>query len=249
MTGYPPTARYESGYSPRPRRRRPLLIIFIVLIVIAGLLVGADFAARAYAESRVASQIQQQGFPKQPTVTIDGFPFLTQAISRNFGEVQLSSSDVTEGPLLIQSINATLNDVHVHPGYNGATVGQLAGSMNVTFAALANAMTAEAGGLGSLVSGGLSLSAAGSDEVKATLDLPVAGSETAVWRVTRTGPQTINVHLVSNSGVLPSSLLNSIGTINIPLQKLPLGVSIQSISVTPAGLVGTVTGQNVSFGS
>lgn len=249
MSGYPPTARYERGYGERPRRRRrPLLITLIVLIVILGLLVGADFAARAYAEGRVASQIQQQGFPKKPSVSIDGFPFLTQAISRNFGEVQLSSSNVTEGPLLIQSINVTLNNVHVNSSYNGATVAQLTGTMNATFAALANAMTAEAGGLGSLVSGGLSLSAAGNDEVKATLNLLVT-NVTAVWRITRTGPQTLHAQLVPNGSTLPSSLLNSISSINIPLPKLPLGLAIQTISVTPAGLVGTITGQNVTFGS
>jgi hypothetical protein len=35
----------------------------------------------------------------------------------------------------------------------------------------------------------------------------------------------------------------------IPLPSLPLGLSIQTISVTPSGLAGTVTGHNVSFGS
>jgi hypothetical protein len=34
----------------------------------------------------------------------------------------------------------------------------------------------------------------------------------------------------------------------VPLPALPVGLSIQSISVTPNGLVGTVTGHNVSFG-
>jgi hypothetical protein len=246
MSGYPPTAQYERGY--RRRRRHPLLITFIVLVVIAGLLVAADFAARAYAESRVASEIKQQGFPKKPNVDIEGFPFLTQALSRNFRQVQLSADNVTEGPVLIQSIEATLNSVHVNSGYNGAKVSQLTGTMDVTFPALANAMTSEAGALGSLVSGGLSLSAAGSDEVKATLNVLVA-SETVVWRVTRTAPLKLGLNLVSSSGVIPSSLLNSIGSITIPLPQLPLGLSIQTVSVTPDGLVGTINGQNVSFGS
>lgn len=249
MSGYPPTAQYERSYDPEPRRRHPLRITLIVLIVILGLLVGADFAARAYAENQVADQIKSQGFPKKPDVTIDGFPFLTQAISRNFSEVQLSSSDVTEGALLIQSINVTLNGVHVDSSYNGAKVDQLTGIMNVTFGALANAMTSQAGGLGSVVGGGLSLSQASNDEVKSTLSLPLVGNETVVWKIVRTGPQSLQVQLVSSRGVIPGSLLNSIGTINIPLAKLPLGLAIQSISVTPTGLVGTITGQNLSFGS
>lgn len=247
MTGYPPTASYERSYRPARRRRRPLLILSIVLAVIIGLLVAADFAARAYAESRVASQIQQQGFPEKPNVNIEGFPFLTQALARDFHQVQLSAGNVTEGPLLIESIHATLNGVHVNSSYNAATADQLNGTMNVTFAALANAMTSQAGALSSVVSGGLSLSAAGSDEVKATLNLVVT-SETAVWRVTRTGPYKLSLQLVSGGGVIPSSVLGSIGTITIPLPKLPLGLAIQNVSVTQSGLVGTVTGHDVSFG-
>lgn len=252
MTGYPPTAPYEQPYQQpsygRRRRRRPLVITLIVLVVIIGLLVGADFAAKAYAENRVASQIQQQGFPKKPSVTIDGFPFLTQALSRDFHQVNLSADDVTEGPLLVQSINVTLDGVHVNSSYNGATVSQLTGTMDVTFTALANAVNSEAGGLGSVAGGGLSLSAAGSNEVKATLNLLVA-SETVVWRLSRSGPYQLNLQLVSNAGILPSSLVNSIGNITIPLPKLPAGMNVQSVSVTSAGVVGTVTGQNVTFGS
>jgi hypothetical protein len=247
MSGHTPTAQYEYDYRPG-RRRHPLRTTIIVLIVIVGLLVGADFGARAYAENRVASQIQQQGFPQRPSVTIDGFPFLTQLISRHFGEVQISSANLTEGPLLIQSIQATMNGIHIHSGYNGATVSQLTGTINVTFAALGNAMTTEAGGLESLINGSLSLSAASSDEVKATLQLEI-GSETVVWRVTPLNGNKIQVQMVSNQGLIPSSLLSSIGTVTIPVQQLPLGLSIQSITVTPAGLTGTITGQNVSFGS
>jgi hypothetical protein len=246
MSGYPPTAQYDHGRR-EGRRRHPLRTTIIVLIVLVGLLVGADFAARAYAENRVASQIQHQGFPRRPSVTIDGFPFLTQLVSRHFGEVQISSADFPEGPLLIQSLKATLNGVHVHSGYNGATVDQLTATIDVTFAALANAMTSEAGAsaLGNL---GLNLSAAGSDEVKSTLNLEIA-SETVVWRVTPVDGDKISLQMVSDSGVIPSSLLKSIGTITIPLPPLPLGLSLQSISVTPAGATGTATAQNVSFGS
>ncbi len=119
--------------------------------------------------------------------------------------------------------------------------------MDVTFTALANAMASQAGPLASLGNGGLTLSQAGPDEVRATLDLVVT-SGTAVWRVTRTGHNEINVHLVSSGGGLGSAVLSSIGDINVPLPSLPLGLSIQNISVTSNGLVGTVTGQNVKFG-
>jgi len=110
-------------------------------------------------------------------------------------------------------------------------------------------MTSQAGNLGSLIGSGLTLSDAGNNEVKASLDL-LGGlaSGTAVWKVTRTGTKDIHVQLVSSSG-LGSALLNGISDITVPLPALPMGMTIQSISVTPTGVVAVVTGQNVSFGS
>lgn len=242
------TTRYGVYDDARPRSRRLLrtvIIVVVALAALAALLVVLDFGARAFAEAKVASEIQQQGFPKKPNVSIQGFPFLTQVISRDFSDVQISSSDVTEGPLQIASINATMTAVHVNSSFTGGTVGRLNGTLDVTFAALANAMTAEAGGLGSLGNADLTLSQAGPDEVKATLDLVGAGA-VAIWQVTRADRNEINIRLVSLNG-LTSGLLGSLADVNVLLPSLPAGLSIRSITVTPNGLAGTVTGQNLSF--
>jgi LmeA-like phospholipid-binding len=241
-------SRYE--YDSPGRRHHPLRIVIIVVIVLAALLVGADFAARAFAENKAASEIKQQGFPKKPSVDIEGFPFLTQVAAHEFHDIQISSSNVTEGPLDIESINASLKDVHINGAFSGGTIDSLDGTAAVTFTALSNAMTSEAGPLGQLASAGLTLSAHGSDEVKATLNA-VVFSGTAVWRVTSTYSNDINdinVDLVSTGG-LPKSLLQPVSDLTLRLPPLPLHLRIQSISVTPSGLVGTLTGQNVSFGS
>ena len=245
-TGY---TGYEDDAPARARRRHPLRTTIIVVIVLLGLLVALDFAGRAVAQNKVASEIQQQGFPKKPSVSIKGFPFLTQVISRNFKDIQISSSNIKEGPLLIQSIDATMSGVHVNSSYQGGTVDHLNGTMTVTFPALANAMASQAGALGSLVSSGLTLSDAGNNEVKTSLNL-LGGlaSGTAVWRVTRSGHNDIHIQLVSSSGI-GSSVLSGISDITVSLPALPLGMTIQSISVTPTGLVAVITGQNVSFGS
>jgi hypothetical protein len=245
----PSSAQYPQYGIVRPRRtRHPLRTVTIVVVTLIVVLVGLDFGARAIAENVMASQIKDQGFPKKPSVSIEGFPFLTQVISRDFSDVNISSSDITEGPLEIASVNATMSGVHVSTSFKSGTIDHLSGTIDVTFAALANAMTSQAGGLASALGGaGLTLSQAGPDEVKATLDLVIT-SGTAVWRITRTGPHEISVQLVSSTG-LTSSLLGSIGNINIPLPSLPVGLSIQSISVTPNGLIGSVTGQDVKFGS
>jgi hypothetical protein len=235
------------GYGTQRRRRHPVRVIIIVLIVLIALLVGVDFAARAFAENKAASEIQQQGFPKKPSVDIEGFPFLTQVASHEFHDIQISSSNDTEGPLDISSINASLKNVHINGAFSGGTIGTLYGTASITFTALANAMTSQAGSLGQLANAGLTFSQAGPDEVKASLNVVVV-SGTAVWRVTRTSGRAINIRLVSAGG-LPSSLLSPISDITLNLPKLPLGLKIQSISVNSSGLVGVLTGQNVSFGS
>jgi hypothetical protein len=229
------------------RRRHPLRIVIIVLIILIALLVAVDFAARAFAENKAASEIQQQGFPKKPNVDIEGFPFLTQVAAKDFKDIQISAGNVTEGPLEIASIDATLKNVHINGAFSGGTIDSLNGTATITFTALSNAMTSQAGPLGQLASTALTLSADGPGKVKATLNVAVF-SGTAVWQVTRTGDNDINIALISTGG-LSASLLSPLKNINLQLPKLPLGLKIQSITVNSSGLTGTLTGTDVSFGS
>jgi hypothetical protein len=240
----------HAGYDPydRPRRRRHWLrALIIVVIVLAGLLLAADFAARSYAENKVATHIQQQGFPQKPKVTIDGFPFLTQLAGRDFREIQISSGSVTEGPLQIQSISATLNQVLVNSSFSGGTVGQATGNADISFASLGSAMTSQGGSsLANLIGGTFTLSAAGPNEVKATLGVQGV-SATAVWRVTVAGPTAISIQPVSSS--IPSQLTGGLSAIMLTLPGLPMNLRLASINVTASGVIASVTGQNVSFGS
>jgi hypothetical protein len=235
-----------SGYDQtRQRRRHPLRWTIITVVVLLAILIGVDFAAKAYAEGQMASQVQQQGFPKKPDVTIEGFPFLTQVIGHDLQNVKLSSTDVKEGPITISSINATMTGVHLNSSFNSGTIDHLTGIATITFAELSNAMSAQAGGLGDLAGAGLKLSGAGPNDVKATLDLVIA-SGSATWRVTTPGNNKLNIHLVSSSG-LPGDLLGAVSDMSITLPSLPLGLKIQSLKVTPTGIVGTIGGRNIPF--
>jgi LmeA-like phospholipid-binding len=230
-------------------RRGGCLRTFITaIIVLVILLVAVDFLAKRFAEQKLASEIQQHGFPKRPSVTIEGFPFLTQVIGHNLHQVKLSSSNVTEGPLLISKVSAVMTGIHLKSGYTSGTVHKLSGSVLVTYPALAKTLDSQIGPLGSLVgASGLTLSQASPDEVKARLSLVVA-SGSAVWRISRLSGQELNVRLVSSSNV-PSSLLGPISSFTIKIPQLPLGVKIDSVAVTPNGLTGKISGHNLPFGS
>ncbi len=118
----------------------------------------------------------------------------------------------------------------------------------ISFASLGNTLTQKIGPLGSLLNGaGLHLTAAGPDKVKASLNLLVV-SGSATWRITRLSGDRLQIRLISASGVLPASLLHSMQNITVQIPKLPLGLTISSIRVTPAGVVGLVSGHDVPFG-
>ena len=233
---------------PRPGGRRARRYVIALVIIVVVLLV-LDFAARVAAENVMASKIEQQGLQHKPSVTIDGFPFLTQAASRNFQQVNLTAADQTEGPVTITSINATGRNIRLKSyAFSSGTIGSLSGTAVISFSSLANTLTQQVGPLGSLLNGaGLDLTAAGPSEVKATMNLVVT-SGSATWRVTQLSGNRLSIRLVGSSG-LPSSLLGSIQNITVQVPKLPLGLTIDRVQVTTAGVVGRVSGSNVPFGS
>jgi LmeA-like phospholipid-binding len=226
------------------RRARRWVIIVAVIVVV---LVGLDFGARAVAQNVMASKIEQQGLSSKPDVTIDGFPFLTQVASRDFAKIGIKASNLTAGPVTITTVNATATGIKLNSfAFSSGTISSLNGTAFISFGSLGNTLTNEFGPLGSLLNGaGLQLSDAGPDEVRATLNLLLT-SGTATWRVTRLSGNRLNVHLVGSSG-LTSSLLGSMQDVTLQLPKLPLGLTIGNIAVTPTGLVGQVTGQDVPF--
>jgi LmeA-like phospholipid-binding len=221
------------------------VIIGVVVLVI--LLVAADFIAKAVAQNVAASQIQKDGFPKKPSVTFEGFPFLTQVAAHDFHQVRFSSADVPAGPVQVTKVSAVANGVHLKGNFQSGTIDQVSGTVLISFGSLDSALTNALGGPAGAVVGsvGLKLSAAGSDEVKASVDLVVA-SGSATWRVSRPNPQELSVTLVGSSGV-PSGLLQPISNFSFTIPKLPFGLTIKNVLVTPSGIVGQISATHVAF--
>ena len=233
-----PAAQGNQGPPARVRRRRRRWP-WITLLVIVLVLVGGDRAAKAYAEDQMASQVQSSlALSGKPNVTIQGFPFLTQAAARTFNTVDVNASNETAGPggqLEIASLTATLHGMHIH-GTNSATVDQFTASALVTFTALAHA-----GGIPQ----GITLASDGGNQIKATVDI-LGFSSDATAKVTQVGDDKINVKITDFGGV-PADVLGSLTDFTFSIPKLPAGVKIQSISVTQQGLRVTATGQNTTL--
>jgi LmeA-like phospholipid-binding len=246
-----PVASARPAYGARQgqRGRRRLRNLVIAVVVVLALLVGADFAAKAAAENVLASKIQQQGLPRKPDVAIEGFPFLTQAAAKEFHQVNLSAANLPEGPVTITTLHATASDVRLNSyAFNSGTIGRVSGTALISYSSLAVTLTHQIGELGTLLRGaGLQLAPAGPDEVRASLNLIVT-SGSATWRISLLPGQVLNIRLIGSSG-LPSALLSSIQDVSMRIPKLPLGLTIGSVRVTKAGVVGTIGASNVPFGS
>ncbi len=235
MSEYP-TAPMQQAPPRRRRRSRRWLYLIIALVVVLALLVIADRAAAAYAENKMATQIQKQGFRSKPNVSIEGFPFLTQVIGHDLHNVTISSAGVNEGPVDITNINADLQGVHLNSSFSGGTIDHVSGTALITFGDLLGAS-----GDGPSVT----VTAVHGDEVTFNVDLDViSGSATA--RVTQVGNNKIHVQVISADG-LPTSLLGSLADFTVTVPTLPLNMTVQSVKVSAQGVLIHVTGDNVTF--
>ena len=86
--------------------------LIIALVVLGGLFVALDFGSAAVAESAVSRQMRSQlGLADDPSVRINGFPFLTQAAAGKYSSVDVDADRVTVGQLRDLDVSAQLRDV------------------------------------------------------------------------------------------------------------------------------------------
>jgi hypothetical protein len=220
---------------PRRRRRgRGWIALFVTLVILGVLFVVGDQVAKAYAQNMIASKVQSDGFPVKPSVTIQGFPFLTQVAAHDIGTIDMSANNVQEGQLDISSIQATATGVHINSSFNGATIDHISGTALITFSSIVNAAGAQ----------GVTISAdpsAGPNAANVS-----AGPLTATAQVVRSGASKIGVRMESLSGI-PASAIGSLPNYTINVPKLPAGLAIQGISVTNQGVSVNISAQNTTL--
>ncbi len=105
-----PSGRTTGGFSGRRalRLRRTLA----VLIALAALLLGADYAAAAVTEAAVSKEMRRQlNLADDPAVRINNFPFLVQAVSGRYRSVDVFANHLTIGPLRDVQLRTQLRDV------------------------------------------------------------------------------------------------------------------------------------------
>lgn len=93
---------------------RRLVIALVALVVLVGVLVLVDVGAATYTEQRISRTLREsQRLPTDPSVSVAGFPFLTQLVDGRYERVDIEAADVPAPDLGPVSVSATLRDVAV----------------------------------------------------------------------------------------------------------------------------------------
>ena len=82
------------------------------LVVLVALVVAADRIGVVVAQRAVASQVEKE-FSERPDVSIEGFPFLTQALGGRYSSVRVSGRDLSAGGERLSEFDATLSGLEL----------------------------------------------------------------------------------------------------------------------------------------
>jgi hypothetical protein len=230
------------GRNRRRRRVRRSVVAIFTILVLAILLTIGDRVANAIAENDMASQFTANGFPVKPSVTIEGFPFLTQLAAKDFKKVDISASNVPAGPVTIDTIHATITGMHISSFSNSASarVDHVTATAFISFGALA-----AAGGLGGGT--GITITQDGTDRLKITAGIGGIFSDSEEAVIKQTGPQTISIQIL-NSGSVVGDLLNAFGPFSFTLpQGVPASLRITGLTLNDQGLTVSAAASNATF--
>jgi hypothetical protein len=222
---------------------RKLLIAVGVLIV---LLVVVDRVGVVLAQDEISSRIATAyGLPTDPGVSITGFPFLTQVVSGDYQQIDITADQVQADGATLHDLNAQLTGVHatisqlLGSGSSMVTADHATGSAIVSFATvdqrLPHGFRLAPDGNKLTVTGKLSYHGI-SVPVSATVALGVSGSGISVT------PENVSIPGGLNLPVDSSRL-----RVVVPLGNLPLHLHLTAVHVTPGGLRIDAAARNVQF--
>jgi hypothetical protein len=95
--------------------KKPVKITIVVLIVLVGVLVAADYGLAAAAEYQVSQKMRTElNLADDPSVDIHGFPFITQALAGDYSDITINATGVpAKNTLRDLEVDADLHNVRV----------------------------------------------------------------------------------------------------------------------------------------
>ena len=244
MTSQEGLGQLNWQYQPEPpvKRRRWPTRLAIALLVLAALFTAADRITVGIAENEIAKRIQSsQNLASKPSVTIAGFPFLTQLIGMKLDKVSLDARGVTRNGVRVTDLRADLHGVAPSDGFKQASVDTLDGTAFFSWTDLQAAAAAQ----------GLDVTlAAGPDgSIRVTGVIPRINQKvTLESKLTLSGNNKIGISAakVETAGVQLGSIPHELDY-TIPVGTLPMGMRLHDFQVSPDGLRVSASAQNVTI--
>ncbi|MEV7346038.1 DUF2993 domain-containing protein [Streptomyces sp. NPDC093544] len=242
---------------------RALRIILVVAVILGGLFVIADRVAVGFAEDEAANRIRTtEGLASTPDVSIEGFPFLTQALGGELDDVKIGIKDYeastsgtndTVSTIRIDDLNAEMHGVVFSGSYSTATATTATGTASITYAELLKAAKSETtevtDGVTAQVVG---LSDGGNGKIKVTVEATVLGTKVpepiSVLSSVSVEGDTVKVHAdtLPNLGVdLAENTVRSVTDFEQKIDQLPGGIQLDKVVAAKGGVDISVKGSDI----
>jgi len=224
--------------------------LLIVVVVLVGLLIAADRVAAVVADHEIADRVQSSyNLPSKPSVSVRGFPFLTQVASGNYDQIDLSIGQVANQGVQVDNLDAHLTGVHapahdlLNHDSSGITAANVSGSGTVPFSSIRGRVPQGV----RLGQDGGQLKLSGTVHY---LGVSIPVTAIATLGVGASGITVTPTRVSAGSGIsAPASTISGQFRFVIPVPALPLHLRLNSVSVTPGGVRVTASAANVNFAS
>jgi len=219
------------------RRVLAVLIIAVAVLLVVGDRLAVSAAQHAIAvKARSAAQLKEN-----PSVTITGIPFLTQAVSGRYEKIKITAHDIRRGGVRIDTIHAEFSGVHVSLSkaldgkVSSVPIDKGVGDILITYPDLgaflsAKQITVRADGTQLSVDAKVTVAGQAASAI-GIYDVRMSGRSIVLSPV----PTSLRV----NGAAVAAPLLPSIvaaTTVSIDTGVLPFGLQVASAQVTPEGL-------------
>jgi hypothetical protein len=224
----------------RGRRLLGSLAVLVVLLVVADRIAVSLASATVAARLRASAQLRSD-----PSVSIKGFPFLTQAFRGRYDRIDVSLTGLSRGTSVrISRFDATLIGARVGLGDAlGGSVSAVPVERLTASAVVSYADAASAAGLKDV-----RLAPAGGDTVRVTARPTVLGQQVtaeALSSVRVEGDDVVvtarSVKVLGTSSPAWEGALGGKLDLRIQIGRLPFGLELTGARVTAGGLVLTAT--------
>ncbi|MBQ0914076.1 DUF2993 domain-containing protein [Streptomyces sp. RM99] len=242
---------------------RALRILLIVVVILGGLFVIADRVAVNFAESEAADRLRgAENLPSTPDVSINGFPFLTQAAGGELDDVEIGIDDYEASTgkgtekIRIDHLRANMRGVDFASDFSSATAATATGTATINYDELMKATKSEptdiAPGITAKVVG---LSDGGDGKIKVSLQATVFGVELPqpVDVLSSVTVKDDNVEVVADGlptiggRQLAESRIRAITDFQQTIDELPGGIELDKVEAAKDGVEITVKGSNVEL--